>query len=196
MGNKRMEFRFVTAHATSDRHSRFSAGRWQRACVQLLLLCELATAGSFDATATDHNAEPETMMKPLLQQAGKEIVALHEFFQQWYRGELKPSDFARFEQALAPDFQIITPNGKLLSRADIVAAVRQQRGSDPAATLEIRNVELVAADTDIAVFRYEEWQGSAEISARGRLSTVVFRRRDDAGHGLIWRQVQETWLPQ
>lgn|GEM_PF-456638 len=196
MGNKQKEHRFVTADASNDRQSRCNDRRWQRVCGQLMLLCVLVAAGSFQFIVAEQNAEPETMMELLTPQAEREIVALHEFFQQWYRGELEPTDFARFERALEADFQIITPEGMLLPRADIIQAVRQQAGSDPSAVLEIRNVELVAVDTDIAVFRYEEWQSSAGVAPRGRLSSVVFRRRDDADNGLGWRQVQETWLPE
>ena len=196
MGNKQKEHRFVTEDPSNDRQSRCNDRRWQRVCGQLMLLCVLVTAGSFQFIVAEQNAEPETMMELLTPQAEREIVALHEFFQQWYRGELEPTGFARFERALEADFQIITPEGRLLPRADIIQAVRQQAGSDPSAVLEIRNVELVAVDTDIAVFRYEEWQSSAGVAPRGRLSSVVFRRRDDADNGLGWRQVQETWLPE
>jgi len=196
MGNKQMDHRFAITDDTNDLHKRCGDRRWQRVCAKLLILCALVTAGSFQFIAAEQNAEPETMMKPMTLQAEREIVALHDFFQQWYRGELEPMDFARFERALEADFQIITPAGRLLPRADIIQAVRQQAGSDPAAVLEIRNVELVAAYPEIAVFRYEEWQSSAGVDPRGRLSTVVFRRRDDAENGLGWRQVQETWLPE
>lgn len=196
MGNKQKEHRFVTADATSARYSRYRDRRWQRLCGQLMLLCVLVTAGSYQFIAAEQDAEPETTMKSMTPQAEREIVALHEFFQQWYRGELEATDFARFERALEVDFQIITPEGRLLPRADIIQAVRQQAGSDPSAVLEIRNVELVAVDSDIAVFRYEEWQSSAGVEPCGRLSSVVFRRRDDADNGLGWRQVQETWLPE
>ena len=132
----------------------------------------------------------------LQQQAATEITRLHDFFQAWYRGELEPSAFARFEQALDESFQIITPDGNLLPRERILQAVRQQAGSDASALLEIRHVEPVAVDQHIAVFRYQEWQSSADDKPRGRLSTVVFRRDAAASNGLIWLQVHETWLPE
>lgn len=42
------------------------------------------------------------------------------------------------------------------------------------------------------VATYEEWQGGEGRAARGRLSTVVFTRDDDAPNGLVWRHVHET----
>ncbi len=132
----------------------------------------------------------------LHQQAAIEITRLHDFFQAWYRGELEPSAFASFENALDANFQIITPDGHLLPRERILQAVRQQAGSDASAVLEIRHVEPVAVDQHIAVFRYQEWQSSADDKPRGRLSTVVFKRDAAASNGLIWRQVHETWLPE
>ena len=132
----------------------------------------------------------------LQQQAATEITRLHDFFQAWYRGELEPSAFASFEQALDESFQIITPDGNLLPRERILQAVRQQAGSDASALLEIRHVEPVAMEQHIAVFRYQEWQSSGGDKPRGRLSTVVFRRDAAASNGLSWLQVHETWLPE
>jgi len=136
------------------------------------------------------------MQSALKQQAETEIIGLHDFFQAWYRGELDATAFSSFEQALDENFQIITPDGNLLPRERILQAVRQQHGSDASAVLEIRHVEPVAVDRQIAVFRYQEWQSSAGEKPRGRLSTVVFRRDAAASNGLIWRQVHETWLPE
>jgi len=130
------------------------------------------------------------------QQAVNEIVALHQFFQQWYRGELSADAFDRFEQALDAEFLIITPDGNVLSRARILDAVRLQAGTDTSVSLEIRNVETVVVDDSVAVFRYEEWQSSASDAPRGRLSTVIFRRQHTGDNGLSWLQVHETWLPE
>jgi hypothetical protein len=107
-----------------------------------------------------HNEEASLSNQQLLHSGITEIVALHQFFQGWYRGLLKESGFARFEQAMHEDFHIIMPDSNLLRRAAIIDAVRQQRGSDPETTLEIRNVRLASIFENTAVFMYEEWQGS------------------------------------
>ncbi len=146
---------------------------------------------------TDLNQESIVMPQAeLLQRAETEIVQLHQFFQDWYRGLLKESGFARFEQAMHEDFHIIMPNSNLLRRAAIINAVRQQHGSDPETTLEIRNVRLASIFENTAVFMYEEWQGSVTQEPLGRLSTVLFVLDDSAPNGLIWLHVHETWLAE
>ena len=121
-----------------------------------------------------------------------EIVALHDFFTQWFRGE-RPNDdagFARFPEALAPGFVIVSPTGVLSERDRVLAGVRGAHGSWAAADairIESVTVRLRTADTIVAT--YEEWQRRGGDGERGRLSTVVF------DHALQWRHVHETWLP-
>jgi len=120
-----------------------------------------------------------------------EIVALHDFFTGWFRGELTHDDdgFAEFPDALAPAFVIVSPTGKLSDREGVLAGVRGAHGSwaaEDAIWIDNVVVRLRTAETIIAT--YEEWQrrGGEE---RGRLSTVVF------DSSLRWQHVHETWLP-
>lgn len=133
--------------------------------------------------------------EPLPVRVEREIVGLHGFFQDWYRGLGDVERFERFDRSLAADFVIIMPDGRVLSRSTIIEAVRSQRGSDPQARLEIRNVSLRQERGNTLVATYEEWQGRGGQPAEGRLSTVVFAADPDAGNGLIWLHVHETWLP-
>ncbi len=129
----------------------------------------------------------------LLAHGQREISELHRFFQDWYRG-VPARGFERFEQALDPDFVIILPDARVLSRDQIVQAVRAQRGSDPEAVLEIRNVALRSAQSTVSIFSYEEWQGRGGGPLQGRLSSVVFVRDARAPNGLRWLHVHETAL--
>ncbi len=145
--------------------------------------------------ATGVNAGASTPMDndKLLKYGEREIVELHQLFQDWYRGE--DADFGRFEQALSPGFIIIMPDARILGREIIVDAVRQQRDTDSKAQLEIRDVQLHQTGKDHAVLTYEEWQGRRGDAMRGRLSSVVFTFDEDAPNGLVWQHVHETWLP-
>ena len=127
---------------------------------------------------------------------GREIVDLHAFFQDWFRGEADASAFGRLDAALADEFVIITPQGRSVRRSGIIEGVRSQYGCDPQASLAIRGVTLQEACESMAVLTYEEWQGRYGQPATGRLSTVVFGVREQAPHGLVWLHVHETWLPQ
>ncbi len=125
----------------------------------------------------------------------REIVQLHQFFEDWYRGH-ETADFDRFDQALSDGFMIIMPDGRVLDRDVIVEAVRGQHDSDSQAELEIRNVQLHEVHEATAIFTYEEWQGRDGETMRGRLSSVVFALDDQAPNGLTWLHVHETWLPE
>jgi hypothetical protein len=152
------------------------------ACVLALSMSCTALAGK---PATDALAE-----------AGqREIVALHDFFQAWYRGTADDRDFRQFEAALADDFVIVVPDARILQREAIIEAVRGQRASDPGIVVEIRNVHAHRSDSDSAVFTYEEWQMRTGEPPRGLLSTVVFALDPNARAGLRWLHVHETWLP-
>lgn len=124
----------------------------------------------------------------------KEILELHQFFQDWYRGELENKTFQRFSGVMGEGFEIILPDASILPRERILDAVRSQKGSDPVAELWIENVRLIHSEPEFVVATYEEWQGRQGQEARGRLSTVVFTRNEDAPNGLVWMHVHETWI--
>ena len=120
-----------------------------------------------------------------------EIVALHDFFTGWFRGEVPNDDpsFAKFPDALAPGFVIVSPTGTLSDRDTVLAGVRGAHGSwGPDDSIRISNVAVRIRTDETIVATYEEWQ-RREGTERGRLSTVVFDSR------LRWQHVHETWLP-
>ncbi len=131
----------------------------------------------------------------LAEHGEREIVQLHQFFQDWYRGS-EEVEFERFDQVLADGFVIIMPDGRILNREAIVEAVRSQYNSDGQATLEIRNVKLHKSHGNTAIFTYEEWQSRQGEPTRGRLSSVVFAADDQVPNGLLWLHVHETWLSE
>ena len=124
----------------------------------------------------------------------REVRELHRFFQDWYRGELENETFQRFSGVMGKGFEIILPDASALPRQTIIDAVRSQKGSDPVAELWIENVRLIHSEPEFVVATYEEWQGRKGQEARGRLSTVVFSRNENAPNGLVWMHVHETWI--
>lgn len=127
-----------------------------------------------------------------------EIESLHRFFVEWYAGERGRDTFEQLEDALAPSFEIISPNGDVHDREEIMAAIRESFDSrEPGAfSIEIRNVELVAEYDEVTLVRYEEWQDDGD-ERTGRLSSGVFGpARESTGEQqtVEWRYLQETWL--
>lgn len=128
----------------------------------------------------------------------KEIVQLHQFFEDWYHGRLPETDeaFARMSDVMAGPFTIIFPSGGLHQRADIVQMVREGYGRWRGSRnrIWIENVVQRWQEGDVCLMTYEEWQETdGEITAR--LSSVLLHSQAETPNGLIWLHVQETWLP-
>lgn len=129
-----------------------------------------------------------------------EIVGLHHFFQDWFTGALPQTEeaFARMRNALAADFAIISPGGVLTERAALLQNLFRAHGQQPHMRIWIERVQIRQQVGELVVATYEEWQSSGEQPANpptARLSTALFRRRDENNHALEWLHVHETWLP-
>lgn len=129
----------------------------------------------------------------------REIRSLHDFFVGWYTGVPEQDAFDRFEGALAPSFEMVTPDGEVLARDDIVGYVRAERDTHDEFDIEIRNVETIDAHKGRSLLRYEEWQKTATESkngteTEGRLSTALFVSSDTAPEGVEWLYLHETPL--
>ena len=60
----------------------------------------------------------------------KEVIELHQFFQDWFNGKLESSDesFKRFSGVMEKSFEIISPDGGRMTRAEILGRVRGGHG--------------------------------------------------------------------
>ena len=128
-----------------------------------------------------------------------EIVALHRFFMDWFRGTLPDTDaaWARVEGVLAPGFMLISPEGCVFQREGLLEAVQGQHASRPPPEvfeIRVQGLETRCVGEQIVIATYEEWQRTSDGEI-GRQSTAVFERRDTAPHGVSWLHVHETWLP-
>ena len=141
--------------------------------------------------------EPSVMEKRL----ETEIVELHQFFEGWFTGRLANTDniYSRLSGVLAEGFEMISPQGTRAARADVVDGLKPTHGSwsenEKPGRIWIRNVRSRAVGERNYIATYEEWQ-QTDGAPRGRLSTVLFRERDDAPNGVEWIHLHETWLPE
>ena len=124
----------------------------------------------------------------------KEVIELHEFFQQWFMGELPQTDeaFDRVASVMADEFHIVSPTGQVMQRDTILEAVRAAHASGPV-KIWIKNHTHRFTIGDVALVTYEEWQTKGEES-RGRLSSALFRVKPGTPNDLQWLHVHETWL--
>jgi hypothetical protein len=123
------------------------------------------------------------------------IGDLHRTIADWLTGRAprSPEAFAPFEEAHAHAFTMVTPEGVLVRRDELLPGFKNAHGSAPELTIEISDVEVVHADAASVVATYEEWQDGL-AGRTGRRSTVVFERDPAAPHGLRSRHLHETWI--
>ncbi|GAA3192573.1 hypothetical protein [Nonomuraea roseoviolacea] len=116
-----------------------------------------------------------------------EVVRHHEVIGRWLAGTAPREAFGEFAGAHAAGFALASPDGRLLSRAEVLAEVEALHGRVPGARIEIRHVTVVAAAGTLVVAAYEERQ-----HGEGRRSTVVFER--GPSDRLSWLHLHETRL--
>lgn len=124
-----------------------------------------------------------------------EIEELHAFFEDWIGGAVEATDeeFARLEASLADGFTFVPPSGEVMSREEIVGAVKRAHGSRPGLRIRIDDPRLLHEAGDCLVAAYREWQEAAGEGTE-RASTVVFRRDEAAPRDLTWLHAHETWV--
>lgn len=127
----------------------------------------------------------------------REVVALHETIEGWLAGTLPKTEdaYARFRDAMAEDFVIISPRGTLSNRIAIVDSLREAHGvRDRSFKISIRNVRTRLLRPPLALLTYEEWQHDGK-NTTARLSSVWLRDDPSAPDGIAWVHLHETWLP-
>ncbi len=127
-----------------------------------------------------------------------EAEELQQFFQDWTTGALDAEkvDMERFASVAADTFILISPSGRKTGRQALIDGMLPTHGKAPAdARIWIESFELRWQAEGVAVVTYEHWQ---EVGGqqRGRLTTTVFRDREDTPNGVEWLHVHETWLPR
>ncbi|MDF1609256.1 DUF4440 domain-containing protein [Hoeflea sp. YIM 152468] len=126
--------------------------------------------------------------------AQAEVINRHVFFVEWFTGRAGEAELERSIRAFAPDMMMIEPDGTTIGTDAIVGMITGARGKRPA-DFEIR-VDLIAArqlNDDVALLIYDEHQ-VIDGQKSARRSSAVFSADPNAPEGVVWRQLQETWI--
>lgn len=125
----------------------------------------------------------------------REVVGLHEFFVEWFTGQIENSDeaFDRVARALGSEFVLIGPDGRGRGREVVLASIRGQYGRRADFTIEIRNFQPRLLEGGLAVVVYEEHQVVGG-KANARISSAVFRGSGTAPEKVAWIHLHETAL--
>lgn len=121
----------------------------------------------------------------------REIVEVHEFFEQHYLGTDR--GLGRIESVFADDMTFVGPDATESDRSTVIEMVRAGFAHTDSLKIGIEDVRVLVESDELVLARYVE---SHELASRTnrRLSTVVFRRDESAPNGLLWVSVHETWL--
>lgn len=132
----------------------------------------------------------------------KEIIQLHAFFEDWFRGNCNDSDRVfknRLLSRMDIDFYIVLPNGECFYGEQFWPEMRTAHGSNPKFQISLRNfARKLQIGQKTFVANYEEWQKNSVESKpenNGRVSTAIFVEDKSAPNGVKWVHVHETWLP-
>ncbi len=129
--------------------------------------------------------------------AEKEVVELHQFFQDWFNGAIPNTDeqFDRFANVMADSFGMVPPNGRFVSRSPLLDGLRGSYGRSPQSPgrIWIENFVTRKIGPDWLLATYEEWQ-TFDNKTTSRLSTVLLQENEFAPNGFTWLHVHETWL--
>src|SRR5687768_5346790 len=89
-----------------------------------------------------------------------QIGDLHRVIEDWLGGRASrtPAAFAAFAEAHAAGFTMVTPDGAMLGRDELLPGFEGAHGSAPGLRIRIADVAVVHADARGVVVTYEEWQ--------------------------------------
>jgi hypothetical protein len=131
---------------------------------------------------------------PMAEMAWREIVALHTFFETWFRTDGGISDFIDCERALAPDFSMVGPDGVIHRRDDVIGRLRRTRGTHPADfRIDVLDRGAIWTREDAVLLGYTEQQYCGGRT-NARRSTALFLSSKGAPRGVVWCYLHETWI--
>jgi len=131
-------------------------------------------------------------MTPLSASAAREVVELHAQFVELFTGRSR--DFSRCDAVFASQFEMVTPEGRRVTRAKILEGLkRAQAKADFRIT--IQDIRPIREDGESVLLQYIEEQYRDGKTTR-RLSIALFETASQAPLGVVWRYLQETWIDE
>ena len=127
----------------------------------------------------------------------KEVIELHDLLGRWLSGELDPTDanFDRFARVHAEDFSLVTVDGELLGRGQLLDGLRAAHGARPGLRVRVEDARVLYRGENLVVVGFGE-RHRVEGSSTMRLTTAVLRRKEGNPNGLEWLRVHETRTPE
>ena len=129
-------------------------------------------------------------MTPLAAQAAREVVELHALIVELFTG--RSHDFSRCDTVFSPKLEMVTPEGRRLTRTQIMENFHKARvRADFRITIE--DISPIREDNGCVLLHYIEEQYRDGETSRRR-SVALFEAASHAPCGVAWRFLQETWI--
>lgn len=129
-------------------------------------------------------------MARLAEAAAREVLELHALFVELFTGRSR--DFSHCEAAFAATFEMVTPKGVRLTRAQILELFGKVRVRADF-RITIHDIRSLREDATSVLLQYVEEQYRDGETTR-RLAVALFETTSHAPNGVAWRFLQETWI--
>jgi len=131
----------------------------------------------------------------MIENCKKEIITLHRFFEEWFKGNLPDDEktFSRITGVLDDEFLIVSPDGNITDKPGLTAGLKMAHSRWDTGTIQIKNINGRYISGDICLLMYEEWQTTPEETTT-RLSSALFQKEENAFNGVKWIHLHETWI--
>ena len=137
----------------------------------------------------------------MIENCKKEIIELHQFFEDWFNARIPDNDesFSRLKDSLSKEFTMITPSGTKIDRSSLLSNLKSMNGyylkEHRPVSLWIEHISHVWVNDRFCLSNYEEWQGNKDrTEAKGRISSALFKKQEDAHNKVRWVYLHETWI--
>lgn len=131
----------------------------------------------------------------MIENCKKEIITLHRFFEEWFKGNLPDDEktFSRITGVLDDAFLIISPDGNITDKPGLTAGLKMAYNRWQTGTIKIKNINGRNISADISILMYEEWQTTPKGTTT-RLSSALFQKEENTQNGVKWIHLHETWI--
>lgn len=131
----------------------------------------------------------------ILRTVTKEIVELHDFFTEWFKGTVERQQLEpRFLSRLHEGFVFIPPDGQVITRELLKEIFDRGYGTNNYFKIQIRDVTICHEVGNLMMATYTEWQVGAIQSenTNARVVSILIEMTTP----VKWLHIHETWLPE
>ena len=125
----------------------------------------------------------------IAQRACREVEELHAFFGQWYTASA-PVQLERVSSVLAPEFELLSPVGELLTRQRLLSELAAEQGAYPDLAISVEGLNAVPSANGNVTVRYTEVHVEGGACERRRCCALL-RPSPKACNGLAWVAIDE-----